>query len=116
MSRVMDMACVALPCLLLPARRPPGEPEDMVWADSVASLFTAAARRATTLSKHVVNARTALHSRRRILGRAIRPDASEDTCCRPPELLLQTHGFDSPINIARRAALQSRYIFRLRQY
>ena len=74
MSRVMDMACVALPCLLLPARQPPGEPGDMVWADSVASLFTAAACRAATLSTHVVNARKALHSRRRTLGRAIKPE------------------------------------------
>lgn len=57
MSRVMDMACVALPwpAITIPLALPaaPREPGDMVWADSVASLFTAAARRAATLSKHV---------------------------------------------------------------
>jgi hypothetical protein len=47
-------------------RRPaaaPCEPEDVVWADSVASLFTLAARRAATspsVKKHAVIARTAL--------------------------------------------------------
>lgn len=49
-------------------RRPaaaPREPGDMVWADSVASLFTPAARRAATspsVKKHAVIARTAPHS------------------------------------------------------
>lgn len=56
----------------------PGEPEEMVWAGSVASLFVAATRSAP-LSKPCRDARTALHSRRRTLGRDCVNPASEST-------------------------------------
>ena len=77
-------------------RRPaagPREPSDTVWADSVASLFTAAARRGGDIAlcqKHAVIARTALCTPVAVLScpvpwdaRSI-PDTSECSCCRRP--------------------------------
>jgi hypothetical protein len=74
MSRVMDMACVALPCLLLPPDDPQASPRTWygLTAWLLCSLRLLAGRR--LCQKHVVNARTALHSRRRTLGRAINPE------------------------------------------
>jgi hypothetical protein len=110
-------------------RRPaaaPCEPEDVVWADSVASLFTPAARRAATspsVKKHAVIARTALCTPVAVLystlGRAINSEQANAAAAGGRNCFFHSHGFDLSIKYRARSLLallpSSRYIFRLRQ-
>lgn len=96
----------------------PGEPEEMVWADSVASLFAAATRSATCDS---VCQNHAVTLALRCTPVAVPWDAI--VSARQARALLQAaviassnNPWDQPTNVPPRAALQSRYIFRLRQY
>ena len=97
----------------------------MVWADSVASLFTAAARRAATspcCQKHAVIARTALCTPVAVLystlGRAIIPVQANAAAAGGRNCFFHSHGFDlsSNRNIAQSCwpCPNSRYTFRLR--
>lgn len=88
-------------------RRPaaPREPGDVVWADSVASLFTAAARRAATspcCQKHAVIARTALCTPVAVLystlGRAINSVQANAAAAGGRNCFFHSHGFDLSSN------------------
>ena len=88
-------------------RRPaaPREPGNVVWADSVASLFTAAARSAATspcCQKHAVIARTALCTPVAVLystlGRAIIPVQANAAAAGGRNCFFHSHGFDISSN------------------
>jgi hypothetical protein len=79
---MMNMACVALPAALRQSTRPQAsEPGALVWADSVASLFTAATRR-STLSNHAVT--LALRYTAVSVPWDTIVSEKQESCCKPP--------------------------------